>query len=142
MTRSEILLAEREAATGRLVAQIKAGNADTEAEDWLADDVIRLTAQRDRLAADLAEANRKLAAARDLATEWRHDPTVPLWVMVASQAMLTRLGGDHEQPKPAPVAHHRTGPGKCACGFDAYKISGIMVDYHEELMAHLSRGRS
>lgn len=33
--------------------------------------------------------------------------------------------------------HYRVGPGKCACGFDAYKIDGIMVDYHIELQAHM-----
>ena len=33
--------------------------------------------------------------------------------------------------------HYRVGPGKCKCGFDAYKYHGIMLDYHEMLMAHL-----
>ena len=33
--------------------------------------------------------------------------------------------------------HYRVGAGKCKCGFDAYKFSGIMLDYHEMLMSHL-----
>lgn len=44
-------------------------------------------------------------------------------------------------PPPTPVKHHRTAPGKCACGFNAYAIRGIMIDYHEELMSHLRSHR-
>jgi hypothetical protein len=44
-------------------------------------------------------------------------------------------------PQPKPVRHVRIGPGRCACGFDAYQIRGVMIDYHGELMNHLSRNR-
>ena len=40
------------------------------------------------------------------------------------------------------VQHYRTGPGKCACGFDAYKLSGIMLDYHDLLLNHLRSNRA
>ena len=36
------------------------------------------------------------------------------------------------------VAHHRTGPGRCACGYDAYKVGGFFPDYHAMLMSHLA----
>lgn len=46
-----------------------------------------------------------------------------------------------EPPKPAPVEHYRVGPAKCNCGFDAYQINGIMIDYSEEFAIHLRRNR-
>lgn len=33
-------------------------------------------------------------------------------------------------------AHERTGPGKCSCGFDAYRNAGIMADYTALTLAH------
>lgn len=35
------------------------------------------------------------------------------------------------------VGHHRTGPGRCGCGYDAYKVGGFFPDYHAMLMNHL-----
>jgi hypothetical protein len=37
------------------------------------------------------------------------------------------------------AVHGRTGPGRCACGYDAYKVGGFFPDYHRMLMDHLSR---
>lgn len=53
-----------------------------------------------------------------------------------------RLGlSDPEPLKPAPVEHYRVGPARCNCGFDAYQINGIMIDYSEEFAIHLRRNR-
>jgi len=46
-----------------------------------------------------------------------------------------------EPPKPEPVKHFRVGPARCNCGYDAYKINGIMIDYAEEFSMHLARNR-
>jgi hypothetical protein len=35
------------------------------------------------------------------------------------------------------VQHHRVGPARCSCGFDAYELRGIMIDYAEEFAAHM-----
>lgn len=35
-----------------------------------------------------------------------------------------------------PLEHHRVGPGECACGFNAYRIRGIMLDYGDLLSRH------
>jgi hypothetical protein len=35
------------------------------------------------------------------------------------------------------VQHHRVGPARCACGYDAYKVGGFFPDYHAMFMAHL-----
>lgn len=32
--------------------------------------------------------------------------------------------------------HVRIGPGKCACGYDTYKLGIFFADHHELLMAH------
>lgn len=37
--------------------------------------------------------------------------------------------------------HYRVGAGRCACGFDAYKVGGIMADYHQMLLDHLHQHR-
>jgi hypothetical protein len=34
--------------------------------------------------------------------------------------------------------HRRVGPGKCACGFNAYKVGGFLPDYHQMLMDHFA----
>lgn len=36
------------------------------------------------------------------------------------------------------VEHRRTGPGRCACGYDAYKVGGFFPDYHAMLTNHLN----
>lgn len=40
-----------------------------------------------------------------------------------------------------PEQHYRVGPAKCACGFDAYKIQGIMVDYGAYYDLHMDKAR-
>ena len=42
---------------------------------------------------------------------------------------------------PPPVQHFRTGPARCNCGFDAYKLNGIMLDYAELFASHLHRAQ-
>lgn len=44
-------------------------------------------------------------------------------------------------PEPEPVQHFRVGAARCNCGFDAFKINGIMVDYSEEFQRHLVKNR-
>lgn len=41
----------------------------------------------------------------------------------------------------AKIPHHRTGPGKCACGFDAYKVGYYVYDYGEERQRHEDAAR-
>ena len=36
------------------------------------------------------------------------------------------------------VQHHRVGPARCACGYDAYKVGGFFPDYHAMFAAHLN----
>lgn len=42
------------------------------------------------------------------------------------------------------VEHHRTGPGRCACGYDAYEVgkSRFFPDYHAMFMHHLTAARN
>lgn len=51
----------------------------------------------------------------------------------------TLLDLDAIEARAVAVAHHRTGPGRCACGYDAYKVGGFFPDYHAMLMNHLDR---
>ncbi len=51
----------------------------------------------------------------------------------------TPLALDAIEARAVAVAHHRTGPGRCACGYDAYKVGGFFPDYHAMLMNHLAR---
>ena len=51
----------------------------------------------------------------------------------------TPLDLDAIEARAVAVAHHRTGPGRCACGYDAYKVGGFFPDYHALLMNHLAR---
>ena len=37
--------------------------------------------------------------------------------------------------------HERVGAGRCSCGFDAYRISGIMLDYGDLLRNHIEKAR-
>ena len=56
--------------------------------------------------------------------------------------IIERLGlPAFEPPNPEPIQHFRVGPARCNCGFDAYKISGIMIDYSEEFAIHLRANR-
>lgn len=34
-------------------------------------------------------------------------------------------------------SHHRVGAGRCACGYDAYNVRGIMLDYGDLLDDHI-----
>jgi hypothetical protein len=37
--------------------------------------------------------------------------------------------------------HHRVGPGRCACGWDAYKQSAFIYDYGDALEAHITSAK-
>lgn len=43
--------------------------------------------------------------------------------------------------EPKPVKHYRVGPGACACGFDAYKLSEFIFDYGDRLDVHIRGAR-
>lgn len=74
--------------------------------------------------------------------EHRNSTTVGFHADYDSAAIHERLGvQEPEPPKPAPVEHYRVGPARCNCGFDAYKINAIMVDYSEEFAHHLRMNR-
>jgi len=49
---------------------------------------------------------------------------------------------DEIQARADAASHYRTGPGRCACGYDAYKVGGFFPDYHAMLMNHLNRARN
>lgn len=51
--------------------------------------------------------------------------------VAAADAAVEALGLTWESK-----AHTRTGPGKCSCGFDAYRNAPIMADYHALTQAH------
>lgn len=58
------------------------------------------------------------------------DRGCPVAVRVAD-AVVGALGLTEELK-----THTRTGPGKCSCGFNAYRNAGIMADYHAMTQAH------
>lgn len=49
---------------------------------------------------------------------------------------------DEIQARADAASHYRTAPGRCACGYDAYKVGGFFPDYHAMLMNHLDRARN
>lgn len=73
--------------------------------------------------------------------------TMPAWSRVwpelqkiFRQRALTLLQtvADTNRLTPAADAPHTgVAPGRCSCGFDAYRIRGVMLDYHQLLLDHM-----
>jgi hypothetical protein len=81
------------------------------------------------------------AFARLVEDEWRAFPSrsyITGEVATQMAARLIREAATKTDDAP-PVKHHRTGPGRCACGYDAYEVGGFFPDYHAMLMNHLNR---
>ena len=53
-------------------------------------------------------------------------------------AALDAHDGDLRERLAEAVEHRRTGPGRCACGYDAYKVGAFFPDYHAMLTDHLN----
>ena len=49
----------------------------------------------------------------------------------------TELDLDAIQAKATAAVHRHAGQAKCTCGWDAYKIRGIMVDYAQAIDDHV-----
>ena len=59
------------------------------------------------------------------------------WVTLADLiAAREALAGIKEREQA--VKHYRTGPGRCACGYNAYAVGGFFPDYHAMLMSHFT----
>lgn len=92
----------------------------------IAEALYRADCQADGLSPDLAA-----MAAEVWSEETDIRETYVNKARAAVAAMVERLGLTEERR-----AHTRTGPGKCSCGFDAYKTRGIMLDYTSLTQAH------